>query len=405
MKTILHLGVGNFHRAHQAAYTHAANALGGEIWRIIGVSLRSPGIRDALADQEFDYTLAIKDADGRAYEKITCISDILFAPEANEEVLSAIAIADLITLTITEKGYCLTGDGRLDLQHAGIAHDLAGGASTAIGLLARGLARRNSGLAILSCDNLSANGTMLEGAVRDFATAANLPLPDGLEFPSTMVDRITPATTDQLRDEVLRETGFADAAPVETEEFTEWVIEEFSHPRPDWSQVGVDFVADVAPFELRKLRLLNGAHSTLAYAGVVAGHDFVHQAIADPHLRDLASGVMAEASETLPDGIETKAYIAALLERFTNPALHHKLRQIAMDGSQKLPVRLMGSIRDRQALGLSSPSLWAGVEAWIAFVQAETEAGRALDDPLAEALAQDARAGNATARLLARLGG
>lgn len=405
MKTILHLGIGNFHRAHQAAYVQAANDLGREPWQIVGVSLRSSDVRDRLARQGFDYTLAIKDADGVIYEKIDCIKDVLFAPDEPDTVIRTIATADLVTLTITEKGYCLTPDATLDLQHPGIARDLEGGAETAIGLLVRGLAQRDQPLAVLSCDNLNANGKTLAAAVRLFASTAELTLPHGLEFPSSMVDRITPATTDTLRNEVQEATGVADEAPVETESFSDWVIERFLHPRPDWEDVRVDFVDEVAPYELRKLRMLNGAHSTLAYAGIPAGHTYVHEAIADPGLAKLTAGVMAEAAQTLPPDIETTNYSEALMARFANPALDHKLRQIAMDGSQKLPVRLMGTIRERQLRGLASPNVWAGVDAWMRFVETEVKAGRPLDDPQAEMLAEDARAGNSTARLLARLGG
>lgn len=398
MKRILHLGVGNFHRAHQAVYTQDAGG-----WRITGVSLRSRGVIEALEPRGFDYTLAIQGPDGTTFRQIDVLDDVLFAPNDPEVVIEAIATSDLVSLTITEKGYCLGQDGELDLEHPDIVRDLVGERRSAIALLCDGLSRRDAPVAVLSCDNLTGNGEKLGRAVRQFANSAGLDLAEGVQFPNTMVDRITPATTDALREMVEAETGIADQAPVATEPFSEWIIEDFEAPRPDWQEAGAEFVADVAPYEARKLRLLNGAHSTMAYAGLLAGQSFVHEAVAEPGLRDLVEQVMAEASETLAPGIETTSYRAALMERFANPALHHALRQIAMDGSQKLPVRLFETIRDRQKLGLAAPALWRGVEAWCRFVISETKAGRKLDDPMAESLAKAAQTGNPET-LLAQIG-
>ncbi len=376
MPRILHLGVGNFFRAHQAWYTQACPD-----WRVTGVSFRSSDVRDRLAKQGFAYALVIKDASGTKIQKITCLGSMLVMAEDPAAVLAAIAdpAIDVITLTVTEKAYCLGKDGALDLQNRAIVEDLSGGAITPIGALARGLADRTTPVTVLSCDNLPDNGRKLGAALEVFAQAAGLTIRVTVTYPSCMVDRITPATTDDIRTEA------GDDMAVPTEGFTEWVIEDdFAAARPDWP--GVQWVQDVAPHEMRKLRMLNGAHSYLAYAGVLRGHTFVHEAIADPDLRAGAMGIMSEAAQTLPPEIQAQAqdYAAALITRFENPNLHHRLRQIAMDGSQKLPIRILGTLADRS--GQDSPALNAAVNAWVAFVQQETTEGRPLDDPRAAEL-------------------
>ncbi|MEM6408955.1 MAG: mannitol dehydrogenase family protein [Pseudomonadota bacterium] len=395
-RRIVHLGVGNFHRAHQAWYTQQAGG-----WSITGVSLRSPRLRDQLAPQGFDYTLAIRDAAGEQLEQITVIDSILFAPEQSQAVLDAIASADLITLTITEKGYCLGPDGKLDLANPDIKSDLAGTPTSAIGYLTHGLAKRKTPGTVISCDNLNANGKALENAVKSFAQAAGFTLPDGLAFPCTMVDRITPATTQALSDHIAAHARPA-AAPVETESFTEWVIEDhFAGPRPAWEKAGAQIVPDAAPYKLRKLRMLNGAHSLLAYAGLLKGHEFVHEAIADTALRKKVEGLFNEAAQTLSSAIETKDYAAALLTRFENPNLHHKLRQIAMDGTQKLPVRLLGTISD---LNGDAPNAQASIAAWTQFAMSETAAGRTLEDPSADEIASACNSENPAKALKTLIG-
>jgi fructuronate reductase len=357
MPRIVHLGTGNFHRAHQAWYTHLAGG-----WSITGSSFRSATMRDTLAAQNFDYMLVINGIDAVPH-KIPVIDDILFAPDQSAALHAAMVDDDtaIITLTISEKGYGLDGP---------------------VAALTRALMARTTPVTVISCDNLTGNGDHLAGLVK---TCAGGDLPVAVTFPNSMVDRITPATTPALISDVLDATGFADLAPVATEPFSEWVIEDtFAGPRPDWQKVGVQFVDDVAPFELRKLRMLNGAHSYLAYAGINAGYEFVHQAIMDRALRAGAIGVMEEAAATLPDGLDPATYRDALIKRFENPNLHHKLRQIAMDGTQKLPIRLGGTLQD---LG-HAPHCQAGIDAWAQFAQSETRAGRKLDDPKAGEIAK-----------------
>ncbi|MEP5761967.1 MAG: mannitol dehydrogenase family protein [Litoreibacter sp.] len=358
MPNIVHLGTGNFHRAHQAWYTHLA---GGD-WSIIGSSFRSPSIRDTLRAQDFDYTL-IEQGTTTNYHRVKVIKDVLFVPEQGDELHAAMIDDDtaIITLTISEKGY---------------------GTDGAVATLTRALLQRTAPVTVISCDNLTGNGDNLAALVKQCAGGE---LPVHVTFPNCMVDRITPATTDTLRADVFKETDFADQAPVATETFTEWVIEDnFAGPRPDWHKAGVQFVSDVAPHELRKLRMLNGAHSYLAYAGVLAGYEFVHQAVGDADLRAGAIGVMEEAARVLLPELDTDAYRDALIARFENPNLHHKLRQIAMDGTQKLPIRLGSTIA---ALNGDAPNCQAGIDAWVQFVQAETTARRRVDDPKSDAIA------------------
>lgn len=376
MPRILHLGVGNFFRAHLADYTQ-----GCPNWRITGVSFRSPAIRDGLENQNYTYALLIRGAQNTRIKPITVLQEMIVVPEDPGVLLYEMADPEVavISLTVTEKGYHLGPDGRLNLSDPAVAVDLQGGAMTPVGALARGLAQRDAPVTVLSCDNLPGNGGKLAAAVAHFADAAGLPQPDDTTFPACMVDRITPATTDEVR------ALAGDPMAVPTEAFTEWVIEDtFAADRPDWP--GVQWVTDVAPHEMRKLRMLNGAHSFLAYAGVLQGYEYVHEAVADPDLRAQARALMDEAAHTLPPEVRDQAddYAKALLTRFDNPHMNHRLRQIAMDGSQKIPIRILDTLADRGTR--PSPALDAAIAAWVGFVRQEVAAGRTLDDPAAEAL-------------------
>nr|WP_255599903.1 mannitol dehydrogenase family protein [Afifella sp. IM 167] len=395
------MGVGNFHRAHQAFYTQKANAAAGEAWRITGVSLRRPDTRDALAPQGFRYTVEINAPDETRYETISVLDDILVASEDPSSVVAAIADprTALVTLTVTEKGYHLRpSDRRLDLDDPKIAADMTAEVpTTTIGILAEGLARRMAEgagpLTVLSCDNLPENGAVLEAAILAFAGERRAGLGQWIAthaaFPSSMVDRIVPATSEELKARVRQATGQNDAWPVATEDFSEWVIEDrFAGPRPLWEMAGARLVPDVRPYEMRKLRMLNGAHSALAYAGTLAGKTFVHEAIADEDLAGLARAVMTESGETLPEEVRVASgeYAEALIKRFSNGALNHRLRQIAMDGSQKLPARLVAPLNERVGKGLESPGLERAIASWIAFLGRDFRDGEPVDDPLAERL-------------------
>lgn len=395
---IVHLGLGNFFRAHQAWYTDRANRESSQHWSITGVCMRRPLLRDMLVQQDCAYTLEISDVGGRQMHKIEVLDSVLVAAEEPQKVISAIADENtaIVTLTVTEKGYDLKADGRLNRESANIRSDLEQGTHRSmVGLLATALearSSRNAPLTIMSCDNLPRNSRQLRQAVLEYSELAGMGIADYLDrfvsFPCTMVDRITPATDAALEARVA-ETTLPPRAPVSAEMFTDWIIEDdFSGPRPKWELAGVSFVDDVAPFELRKLRMLNGPHSYVAYAGILAGYAYVHEAIADPVIRRVTELIMDEAMATLPprsrnDGA---AHKASLLRRFENPFLHHGLRQITNDGSVKLPLRVLPVIEARAAMGLPSPGCEALLAAWRRFLEAEIECGRDLHDPSATEL-------------------
>jgi len=419
---IVHLGVGAFQRAHQAMYTEAALNAGDMRWGIVGASLRSPAVRDALKPQDNLYTLAVRGADGERLQVMGAIKDVLVAPEDPEALLRAMcdsAVA-LVTLTVTEKGYCYDpATTALDETHPDIVHDLANPARprSTLGFLVEALRRRReariSSFTVLCCDNLPHNGRTVRAIATRFAALRDQELAGYLAnevaFPSTMVDRITPATTDEDRAAIAARLGLTDAAPVVTEPFSQWVIEDrFPEGRPDWAIAGAEFVTDVAPYENMKLRLLNGSHSTLAYLGYLAGYETVADTMRDPNYRRLAEGVMDDAATTLrmPPGADVAGYKRALIERFENPALRHRTWQICMDGSQKLPQRLLGSIRDRLAVDAPIDRLVMGVAGWMRYVTGTDEQGKPIDvrDPLSARLRAIAdQAGLVAERLAAAL--
>jgi fructuronate reductase len=398
---VVHLGIGAFHRAHQAAVFDAALTAGDLRWGIIGVSLRSPGVRDQLVPQDGLYTLVEREGDARRLQVIGAVQTVLVAPEDPAAVVAALASSDthIVTLTITEKGYKLDpATGALIEADADVAADLAslGAPRTAPGFLVAALAmRRAAGLApftAISCDNLPHNGTRLAQAVLRMAAAHDADLAAWIEaegaFPQTMVDRIVPATTDADVADLAALLGVEDRAMVKTEPFTQWVIEDrFAGPRPDFAALGVQLTDDVAPWEEAKLRLLNGAHSGIAYLGGLASIDFVHEVVALPEGRHFVERLWDEAAATLapPPGLDVAAYRAELMARFANAALQHRTRQIAMDGSQKLPQRLLATIAARRATGAPCPALALAVAAWMRWQGAADDAGKpyTVDDPLA----------------------
>ena len=398
---IVHLGLGAFQRAHQAMYTEAALNAGDHRWGVVGASLRSPAVRDALVPQDGLYTLAVRGADGERLQVIGAIKDVLVAPENPSALLDALSdsAAMIVTLTVTEKGYCYDpATTALDEEHPDIVHDLRHPREprSVPGFLVEALRRRHEAqvpaFTVLCCDNLPHNGRTVAGIVTRFAALRDKALAGFIRnevmFPSTMVDRITPATTDDDRAAISARLGLEDAAAVVTEPFTQWVIEDrFSRGlRPEWSIAGAEFVANVAPYENMKLRLLNGSHSTLAYLGYLAGYETVSDTMKDANYRRLAQGVMDDAATTLkmPPGADVAAYKRALLERYENRALRHRTWQICMDGSQKLPQRLLGSIRDRLAAGAPIDRLVMGVAGWMRYVTGIDEQGKPIDvrDPL-----------------------
>ncbi len=397
---IVHLGIGAFHRAHMAVYVDDLLPRDPR-WGIIGASLRRPDTRDTLSPQHFLYTVAIRDASGTTNRVIGSILDILDANTQRGELIGMLADPRIriVSLTVTEKGYCHDpATGLLDPNHPDIVHDLADPAApvSAPGLIVRAIElRRQAGIppfTVMSCDNLPANGRTTGRIVTGFAALRSPELAafidQNVAFPSTMVDRIVPATTDADRDSVRAAAGYDDAWPIMTEPFTQWVIEDnFAAGRPAFELAGAQMVADVEPFELMKLRMLNGSHSTMAYLGYLAGYQYVNEAVADPAIRSLIHGLMTdEVMPTLPmDKTELSTYRDQLLARFANPALKHRTWQIAMDGSQKLPQRLLGTVSDRLEAGQPFSRLALGVAAWMRYVTGVDEQGNPIDvkDPLA----------------------
>jgi len=398
-KQIVHLGMGAFTRAHQAVFTEDAIAASGELWRIVGVSMRSSAVHDQLAPQDHLFTVTSKGHGTPETRLIRCVGDIIVAPENPEEVISAIADArtHIVTLTVTEKGYHLTADSGSASLDPLLQDDPARPVPRTIyGFLAKGLKQRMDrglpGLTVLSCDNLADNGTRLGHMLLAILSATDPALADWCErtctFPCSMVDRIVPATQTGDIDALESRIGARDEAAVFTEPFRQWVIEDrFAGPRPAWEAAGAQIVADVHPYETAKLRMLNGAHSALAYLGLAKGLELVSEAIADPEIGPLVGSLMrdeATASFTPAPGQDLEVYAASLEARFANPALPHRLAQIAMDGSQKIPQRWLAPLADRQAQGLSSPATLQALAAWILHVRGDNPY---VSDPRAKTMA------------------
>ncbi len=401
---IVHLGVGAFHRAHQALMTDAVLA-DDPRWGIVAASLRSPDTRDALKPQDGLYTVATLAPEGEQLCVIGAISDVIVAPEDPGRLVAAMADPRIriVSLTVTEKGYCHDpATGGLNESHPDIVHDLANLSAprSAPGFLLAAIVRRRQNrvppFTVLCCDNLPSNGHTVHRVLARLADMVDPSLGDyvrdNVACPSTMVDRIVPATTDADRARVARALGVADAWPVMAEPFIQWVIEDdFPQGRPRWEFAGAEFVKDVAPFELMKLRLLNGAHSSLAYLGLPLGHEFVFQASADARLARFLEGLWAEIRPSLPppEGVDLAEYCRRLLLRFRNPGIRHRLAQIAMDGSQKLPQRLLGTARDNIAAGRPIRHIARAVAAFALHASGVDVAGKPVEvrDPLAADMA------------------
>jgi len=399
---IVHLGIGAFYRAHGAAYIDACLARGERDWGIVGASLRSPETRDALAPQDGLYTLALRESERTQLRVVGALQEILVAPEAPGRLLDRLSdpAIRIVTLTITEKGYAVDlGTGTLRRDHPDIQHDLAAPQAprSALGFLAEAIARRRAlGLrpfTILSCDNLPQNGRTLRRVLTEFAGLRSPDLAayveEAVACPSSMVDRIVPATTPDDRQMVAAALGLEDAWPVMGEPFGQWVIEDvFPAGRPGLEASGVEFVADVQPYEHMKLRLLNGTHSTLAAVGRLAGLETVADAIGQPDVRAFIERYWTSVIPTLTlEPARAHAYTRQLLERYDNAALRHRTAQIAMDASQKLPQRIIAALRECLARGLPCQPLIFAVAAWIRSCGGLSDAGEALplNDPTFQA--------------------
>jgi len=438
---IVHFGIGAFHRAHQAVFTEDAAAASGDTrWGILGVTGRSDAVVRQLRPQDCLYGVLERSADATNLRLIGSVRDVAWPGIDSDRIAERLAHPDthIATLTITEKGYTRAPDGDVDLgldsvrdDVAIVRRELAGetglpASKTPLGLLVRGLARRflagGAPFTVVPCDNLMHNGPSTRRLVLSLAAAAGVAgleagtgvvaragldtlvprysttggafvgwLEASVSFPSTMVDRIVPATTDRDRDLAADLLGLRDEALVVAEPFKQWVIEDtFAGPRPAWERAGAILTPDVAPYERVKLRVLNGTHSLLAYLGALKGLKTIEQAVADVRLRGAVLGVLNDdVLPTLdaPAGIDLAQYRDSVLERFANPNLAHTTRQVAMDGSQKLPFRFLSTAADRLAAGQVPRGIALAVAAWITYIASTADAGGpALDDPLAAVL-------------------
>ncbi|MEH6655553.1 MAG: mannitol dehydrogenase family protein [Loktanella salsilacus] len=417
---IVHLGLGAFFRAFGCVYVADAMQAAGGDWGIVGVSLRSPDTREALKPQDWAYTSVTLTPDGPQTRVIDVLNDVLVAPEDPQAVLDAMCDPGvrIVSLTVTEKGYCHNpATGALNMGHPDILYDLTHNLPrSAPGYLVRALQQRHAaGIApftVLTCDNLPHNGALVRGVVLDMARRIDPALADWIaengRFPATMVDRITPATTDEDIKTVEQLTGFHDAAPVMHEPFRQWAVQDdfVNGDRPDLAAAGAQLVDDVAAFEDMKLRMLNGTHSALAYLGYLAGHETISDTVADPafaaYVRHCWEEIMPAVAA--PPGIHLTDYADALFDRYANPAIRHRTWQIAMDGSQKLPQRLLGTLRANLDAGRDSPALCLAVAGWMRYVAGKDEAGQPIDvrDPLADLL-RDTATDSATGTVAALL--
>lgn len=388
---IVHLGIGAFHRAHQAVFTDDAMAGGDRDWAITGVSLRSPQVRDAMQPQDGLYSVTTRgEHDGTRV--IGAIRDVIVAPEAPAALDASLAAPStrIVTLTVTEKGYLRRPDGKLD-------GDAAATGQTIYSVLAAAMRARRlagvAGLTLMSCDNLADNGRALARLMQEYCERF---APEEADWfarecacPSTMVDRIVPATQAADLDGASERLGVRDEAAVVTESYRQWVIEDkFATERPRWEKVGAQIVGDVRPYETAKLRMLNGAHSALAYLGLAAGHSHVHEAIADPALLPLIDRLMREEAAGTIDaapGQDLDAYADALLARFRNTALPHRLAQIAMDGSQKIGQRWLEPLAINAERGRGTTATLTALAGWIRHARGDNGP---VDDPMAAEIRQ-----------------
>ena len=396
-KRILHLGLGRFHRGHQAIYYQKMTELGDARWGVTSMSMRSPEARDQMRSVNLRYPVLELNAEE---SKLTWVESIQMAYSAHEdfeEIMKAFLDPklEIITLTITEKGYDLDSSGKLDLAKSNILQDLANPErpESAIGLLSLGLHQRfmagRNPLTVISCDNVRDNGRKLHAAVESYSFKAGwddgLWISQKVKFPNTMVDRIVPSLLPEKITALEKEFSLPTHSElIATEKFCQWVIENhFSMERPAWEKAGVQFVDDVRPYEEMKLKLLNASHSYLAYAGLNKGLQFIHEAIADHELRSNVLKLYEEVTPLLeiPNNFDLAAYKKDLIKRFENFKLPHQLKQIAMDGSQKLPQRIFPSLIRTEDEGLSNQVLALTVKEWMKYCYSQFEKNILPDDP------------------------
>eukprot|EP00658_Telonema_sp_P-2_P034887 TRINITY_DN25440_c0_g2_i1.p1 TRINITY_DN25440_c0_g2~~TRINITY_DN25440_c0_g2_i1.p1 ORF type:complete len:498 (+),score=150.17 TRINITY_DN25440_c0_g2_i1:208-1701(+) len=420
---IVHLGIGAFHRAHQALYTEDVLGMGpgNDGWGITAVSLRRPDMRDLMKPHDCLFTLVERGADGVTARVVGSVLDVLVAPEDPGKVVDLMADASVkvVTLTITEKGYaCNLATKSLIEDHPDVLHDLAnpGTPKSALGFMVAALAKRKAAglrpFSVLSCDNMPSNGKLVRGLVTSYAGKIDKELREWIEaegrFPCSMVDRIVPAVTPDDIQQAQDLSGLHDGGAVATEKFKQWVIQDWfvDDQRPPWDKAGALLVEDVEPFESMKLRMLNGTHSTFAYSGYLSGFKYIYQVMEEEAMVALMSMLLEEVLPTLsvPAGIDLAGYQAALAERFRNPHIKHQTYQIAMDGSQKLPQRILSVVQEAKA-GTNTLALAAA--GWMRYVRGVDGEGSEfrLQDPLADTLKKTANSSDNPAEVAAALFG
>ena len=404
---IVHLGFGAFHRAHQGLITSEMLTKTGSDWGICEVNLfGGEQLIEQLRAQDHLYSVAEKGTDNTEIKVIGSVTESLHPTldgiEAVIEKLAEEQVA-IVSMTITEKGYCADpATGLLDANNPLVIADLANPTQpkSALGYIVQALKlRRDRGLApftVMSCDNVQENGHVARAAILEFARLADPELSkwiaDNVSFPCTMVDRIVPAATAETLDEIATLLGVEDPCGIACEPFRQWVIEDnFVAGRPEWNLAGAEFVSDVVPYEEMKLRMLNGSHSFLAYLGYLAGYQHISDTMTDPGYRKAAIDMMLKSqapSLNMPEGTDLASYAHLLIERFTNPSLKHQTWQIAMDGSQKIPQRMGGSLRFHLENNSDFSWLATGIAGWMRYVSGVDEQGNAIDvrDPMAESL-------------------
>ncbi|WP_411752123.1 mannitol dehydrogenase family protein [Serratia sp. (in: enterobacteria)] len=405
---LVHLGFGAFHRAHQAVYADILAQEHGSDWGYCEINLI--GGEQQIADlkqQDRLYSVAEMSADAWQCRVVGVVKQALHAQvDGLDAVFHALGKPEvaIVSMTITEKGYCHSpATGQLQLDHPLIVRDLANPhhPQSAVGVIVAALAQRKAAgqpaFSVMSCDNMPENGHVTRNVITTYAKALDPALATWIEthatFPSTMVDRIVPAVTPDTLAQVAQQTGVQDPAAVACEPFRQWVIEDnFVAGRPAWEQAGAELVSDVLPFEEMKLRMLNGSHSFLAYLGYLAGYPHISDCMQDEHYVKAARHLMlAEQAPTLnTPGTDLEKYADSLLARYRNTALKHRTWQIAMDGTQKLPQRMLDSVRWHLANGSDFDCLALGVAGWMRYVGGKDEQGQPIDisDPLREEIAQ-----------------
>ncbi|OMI91260.1 mannitol dehydrogenase [Streptomyces sp. M1013] len=417
---IVHFGLGAFHRAHQALYTQNAAAVSSEPWGITAVAPRSAATVRALRKQDCLYSVVERHPDGHTCRVIgSVVGALSMGPDAEAvDALLTDPEVSVVTLTVTEKGYHRSAVGGLDTAAAPVAADLAAppGAplTTVVGRLASGLALRMRSdaapVAVVSCDNMAGNGAVLARVVREFVHASAWPdretvlarMDEAVTFPSTVVDRIVPATSDDDRSAARTALGLDDGLTVAGEPYRSWVLEDsFPAARPPWEHDGALFVPDVGPYQLTKLRLLNGSHSALAHLGLATGHATVADAMATDWGERLVRALCAEVAPTLPTGgPDPEEYAGDLVVRFRNPTMHHQLRQIGSDASLKITERWLPALRELRASGTDTPVLALALAAW---AHGTRPGAPDRSDPATEALASCWNAGGPAAGTVSAL--